>query len=387
LRAETPGCALCTHFNNAGASLMPMPVLQTVIDHLELEARVGGYEAAEQREDALAAVYATLARLVNAHADEIAVLENATRAFDLAVYGLGFRHGDRILIGRSEYISHQLAYQQLVERHGVVVEAVADDEDGRLSLAALANQFDERVRLVAVGHVATNSGVVHPVVEVGEFLRGTNATYLVDACQSAGQLPLDVGEIGCHILTATGRKYLRGPRGTGFLYVRQELLERLEPPFADVRGARLGPQSQVEFEPTGRRFETWEFAHAEKLGLGAAADYALHLGLDSIAGSVRERAVQLRQALSERPFIDLLEPIAEQSGLVTFAVRGRAAGDVKRALAGRRINVSVAHLSDTPARDAPLGNREWIRASAHYFNTEDEIALLTSALDAISEAR
>jgi selenocysteine lyase/cysteine desulfurase len=366
------------HFNNAGASLMPRPVIEAVAAHLELEAAIGGYEAAERKALAIETVYVSLAQLIGATPDEIAVTENATRAFDLAFYSLNFNEGDRILVGSSEYISHRLAYRQIEIRCGAIVEPIPTDETGKLALNALAEMLDERVRLVSLGHISTNSGLVEPVHEVGALLRGSAVLYLVDACQSIGQRSLDVRAINCDILTATGRKYLRGPRGTGFLYVRKELLESLEPPFADVRGAALS-DGGIRYVPSGQRFESWECNVAAKLGLGAAAAYAQAVGLEAIAKTVAERGRSLRQALATLD-ADVLEPEAEPSGLVTFALPRHAAEAVKKHLAARAINVSVSNICETPMRPAPNSHEQWIRASAHYFNHQADCDALMSAI-------
>lgn len=380
LRAETPGCTHRVHFNNAGAALMPQPVIDSVIDHLRLESKIGGYEAAEQRRGDLDQAYDAAARLIGADPNEIAFTENATRAFDLALFAIPFARGDRILVGAGEYISHQLAYQRVAAQSGVSIEAVPEDDAGRLSMNDFIDLLDDRVRLVALGHIGTNSGAVQPVAEVGAIVRDTDALFLVDACQSMGQLPVIVEKVGCHLLTATGRKYLRGPRGTGFLYVRESLLDLLEPPFPDVRGARLTAGGDVEFVPSAKRFETWESNYAARLGLSTAITYALEIGLEAIAGEIASITASLREALATLDHVTVLEGVHERSGLATFAVEGATPESVRAHLQSRRVNVSVSRLSDTPHRRAPWGHHDWVRASAHYFNNERDVDALVTAV-------
>jgi cysteine desulfurase / selenocysteine lyase len=383
-RADTPGCAEVAHFNNAGSALPPQPVTDAVIAHLQREARIGGYEAAAEAHERLDAVYDELAALLGCDADEVAVVENATRAWDMAFYGLPFAAGDRILCARAEYESNVIAFLQIARRTGATVEYVPNDEHGQLSLDALREMVDERVKLIAVTHVPSNGGLVNPVEEIGAVARDAGITYLVDACQSVGQLPVDVRAIGCDVLSATGRKYLRGPRGTGMLYVRRELIGQIEPPLLDLHAARWVAEDRYEIRPDAKRFENWEYYVAGKLGLGAAARYARDFGLEAIADRVGALAARLRDGLAEVDGVDVHDLGLRKCGIVSLTVDGVDATDVQEALAQRAINVSVnpRHytLFDMRARDLP----DLVRASVHYYNSEDEVDVLVDALAAIA---
>lgn len=379
VRAETPGCSEVVHFNNAGAALQPRPVLDAVIEHLELEARSGGYEAATLVTERLAASYDSLARLLGANPGEIAYAENATRAWDLAFHSIPFRRGDRILTTSSEYASNAIAFLLAVKRHGVTVEVIPDAPTGQLSLEALADLLGKGgVRLVAINHVPTYDGLINPAAEVGALAREAGALFLLDACQTVGQLDLDVTEIGCDILSGAGRKYLRGPRGTGFLYVSDEIVEELEPPMLDLRGASwTGPES-LEISKGAQRFETWERSVAGQLGLGAATDYALAIGMREIERRVLALGALLRSTLREVPGVTLLDRGVRQCGIVTFVFYDSVASEVKRRLADQKINVQVTE--QTYRYDAGVAPAPRLRASAHYYNTRDEIDHLANAL-------
>ena len=380
VRADTPGCTQVVHLNNAGASLCPQPVLDAMIDYLHLEARVGGYEAVFLAADAIAAATASIARLVGASTGEIAFADSATRAWDQIFYALPFAPGDRILTHRVEYASNYLAMLQVSGRTGAVIEIIPSTETGEVDVDALTAMLDERVRLVALTHVPTSGGLVNPVAAVGAALAGTGIPYLLDACQSVGQLPIDVATIGCDFLTTTGRKFLRAPRGTGFLYVASEWIGRLEPEVIDLRSAEWTAPNAYTLRSDARRFEQWERSYAGFLGLGAAADYALALGLDSIWARVRMLADALRERLRALPEVTLHDQGREQGGIVTFSVAGHDADAVTAAAHARGINIWATPASTARLDFDPRGIDAVARASVHYFNTEAELDRLCAAL-------
>ena len=382
-RAETPGCAGVLHFNNAGAALMPSPVLAAQVDHLQLEAEAGGYEAAAATQDRFSNTYDAIARLLGCAAREVALMENATLAWDMAFHAIEFAPGDRILTSEAEYASNYIAYLQVARRTGAVVEPVPSDNSGQLDLAALDAMIDGRVKLISITHVPTNGGLVNPAAEVGRRARAASIPYLLDACQSAGQIVLDVDAIGCDMLTATGRKYLRGPRGTGFLYVREDFLERLEPPFLDLRAATWETPERYVMRSDARRFENWEFNHAAVIGLGVAVDYALSWGIEAIERRVVALAGELRRRLAAIPAVALHDLGARRCGIVAFTVEGVTADEVSTALAKRKMNVLVSRAPSTLLDMTRRGLAEVVRASVHYYNTSEEIERFCEAVEAL----
>jgi cysteine desulfurase / selenocysteine lyase len=372
-RAETPGCAHVTHLNNAGSALPPAAVVDAVVGHLLREAEIGGYEAAAERREAWEHTYDALARLVGGSRDEIAVVENATRAWDMAFYAFRFSPGDRILTGRAEYASNWIALQQVAARTGAVVEVVPDDEHGQFDVAALEKLLDERVKLVSVVQAPAHSGLINPVAVIGRLTRAAGVPLLLDACQAVGQLPIDVEALGCDVLSATGRKFLRGPRGTGFLWVRRSLIEHLEPPLLDLHAAEWLPDGGYRIREDARRFENWEAYYAGKIGLGVAADYALTVGLDEIAERVQALAADLRDRLGELTRVDVHDRGLLLGGTVTFTVAGRTGDEVKAALAAERINVSISPASYARLQLNDGGEPRLVRASVHYYNTAEEL--------------
>jgi len=382
-RRDTPGCAHVAHFNNAGSALSPTQVTDAVIGHLRLEARIGGYEAAAAAREAIERPYAAIAELIGCHPEEIAVVENATRAWDMAFYSLAFQPGDRILTAHAEYASNVIALLQVAQRTGAVVEVVDDDEYGQLDVGDLDRRLQAPgapVKLVAITHVPTQGGLVNPAAAIGRLTRATGVPYLLDACQSVGQLRVDVQEIGCDLLSATGRKFLRGPRGTGFLYVSRQMIETLEPPFLDLHAATWTAPDSYEIRPDARRFENWETNVAAKIGLGVAVDYALSYGIDAIQARVLGLADRLRQRLAQHPGVTVHDQGQRRCGIVTFAVEGVPAAAVKRHLSRSDVNTSVASVGSAQFDFPGRGLTDLVRASVHYYNTDDEIPKLCDAL-------
>ena len=379
-RRDTPGCEGVVHLNNAGAALMPRQVLDAMVGHLERESTVGGYEAAADAHEQVEHVYDAIARLLNCSRSEVAIVENATRAWDMAFYSFAFEPGDRILSSAAEYESNSLAFLQVRRRTGARVEIVPSDASGQVSVEALEDMLDDRVRLISLTHVPTNGGLVNPAAEVGRVARRHGIPFMLDACQSAGQLPLDVEEIGCDILSATGRKYLRGPRGTGFLYVRGSLIGQLEPPFIDLHAAEWISRDEYRIRPDARRFENWETNYAAKIALGVAVDYALDWGIGPIWDRVRELGQTLRDRLAQLPKVRVLDVGAVRCGIVSFAVEGIDGAEVQRRLRADGINVSVSPRRYTRIDMEDRGLAEVIRASVHYYNTESEIDRLVERL-------
>ena len=372
-RQDTQGCEQVLHFNNAGAALMPKQVLDAVTGHLRLEAEIGGYEAAESAHSAVEHVYDAACRLIGCERDEIAIIENATRAWDMAFYSLPFKSGDRILTSVSEYASNYIAFLQIAQQTGAVVEVIPNDDHGQVSVKALRELIDERVKLIAITHVPTNGGLVNPAIEIGKIAQQAEILFLLDACQSVGQLPIDVQAIGCDMLSATGRKYLRGPRGTGFLYVRRGILGQLEPPFLDLHAAKWVTKDRYEIRADARRFENWETNYAGKIGLGVAIDYALAWGLENIWARVSHLASTLRTCLSRVAHVQLHDQGVQKCGIVTFTIGERDPQEIRSKLAQEKMNVSVSLAEQSRLDMDKRGLASVVRASVHYYNNQEEI--------------
>jgi selenocysteine lyase/cysteine desulfurase len=381
LRAETPACADLIHFNNAGAALMPNAVMDAVTGHLELERRIGGYEAAAAAQRDLDDFYAAFADLLGCATDEIAYIENATRAWDMAFYAIPFKEGDRIVTAEAEYASNYIAFLQMARRRGVKIEVVRSDDSGAVDVGELERIVKAGgVRLIAITHVPTQGGLVNPAAEIGRIARANGVLYLLDACQSVGQMPVDVGDLQCDMLSGTGRKFLRGPRGTGFLYVRKGILDQLEPPFLDMQAAEIDPSGGYRMAAGAMRFENWESFIAGRVGLRAAVRYPLAIGLPASRERANALGDGLRTELARIPGITVQDLGREKCGIVTFTKEGEAPDIIKRRLGEQRINVSVSRARYATLDLGKRGLPAVVRASVHYYNTSDEIGRFCDVL-------
>ncbi|MCK1343432.1 aminotransferase class V-fold PLP-dependent enzyme [Bradyrhizobium sp. CW11] len=373
IRRDTPAASRLAYLHNAGAALMPAPVVAAMKEHIDLESEIGGYAAADREARRLESVYGSVARLLNAAPDEIALMENATVAWQMAFYALPFSKGDRILTAEAEYAANYVAFLQVANRTGVAIDVVPSDASGELDVDALERMIDERVKLIAITWVPTNGGLVNPAAAVGKIARAHGIPYLLDACQAVGQMVVDVEAIGCDMLSGTGRKFLRGPRGTGFLYVGRKMLQRLEPPMIDHFAAPWVSRDAFRLRDDARRFETWENNYAARLGLGAAVDYALDIGISPIERRCRMLADRLRGGLASIRGIRVRDLGRAPGAIVSFTVEGYEAEAVVSDAAAAGITIGASDPSSTRIDAEIRSLPPVVRASPHYYNTDAEI--------------
>lgn len=372
VRADTPACRDLIHFNNAGAALPPTCVVESVVEHLRSEAALGGYEAQDATAAARARTYAATARLLNCSPGEVAMTTGASEAWWRAFQSVPLVPGDRVLACRAEYNSNAFALIQ-AEGAGVVVDIVPDDVYGQIDLDALASMLDERVKLVTLTHAPTSGGLVNPAEAVGALVKEHGALYLLDACQSAGQRVLDVEQLHCDFLALAGRKFVRGPRGTGALYVRGSAMAGLnDPTFIDSHSAEWVREDKYALAPGATRYELFESSIAAQIGLGVAIEYALAVGIAEIQERVTSLAVRLRKLLVGLDRVRVHDQGRERSGIVLFGVEGT---DVRELVAGLRANAVNTSAASSQTSQLDLGARgidAGVRASVHYYNTEAE---------------
>lgn len=384
LRADTPGCYEKIHFNNAGCSLAPQIIIDTIKDYLNREARTGGYELAAFMEDKINGFYTAVASLLNCRKENIAFATSATDAYAKALSSIPFATGDIILTTENDYVSNQIQFLSLQKRFGIEIIRAENTATGEADLTSVSDNIKKHhPKIVSVTQVPSSQGMIQPVEEIGNICREHDIIYFVDACQSAGQLELDVNKIHCDFLSATMRKFMRGPRGTGFLFISDKALQAgLEPLMIDMRGADWTEDNVYQPLPDGRRFEFVEISYALLLGAARAVNYALDIGLKNIADRNAMLCSYARQKLQALP-LQLMDRGSKLSSIITLHAERLPVAVLKEELHKRNINTSMA-TTKFARLDLNYKNVDAIlRISPHYYNTTEEIDMLTAAIDEI----
>ena len=390
-RKETDGCSNVIHLNNAGAGLMPNVVTQSQLDHIKLEAEIGGYEASALRSAAIREFYVEAANLFNCKPTNIAFTASATDSYTRALSSIPFKHGDIILTDNDDFVSNQIQFLSLQKRLGTKIVRMQNASIGGVDLNDLEEKLQKhQPRLLAITHIPTNSGLVQPVKEIAKVFADYSKSfpektwYILDACQSAGQMKIDVEELKCDFLSVTGRKFLRGPRGTGILFISDKALASgLEPMFIDMRGAEWIEKDMYKPRPDAMRFEDWEFAYSTVLGTKVAIEYCRNIGEEKIWRQIKLLSGLMREELSSIDKVKVLDRGPEVSGLVTFTVSGSNPKYIVDELLKRRINVVPSYRA-FGVIDFDEKGIDWaIRASPHYYNTKSEIEIFIESVKEI----
>jgi selenocysteine lyase/cysteine desulfurase len=390
-RNDTEGCKNVIHLNNAGSGLMPNIVTQVQLDHIKLESEIGGYEASALMASEVQNFYIQCAKLFNCKPTNIAFTASATDAYTRALSSIPFKEGEVILTDNDDFVSNQIQFLSLQKRFGVKIVRVNNAIIGGVDLNDLEEKLKKhKPKLLAITHIPTNSGLVQPVLDIAKIYdnytqQNPNKTwYILDACQSAGQMKLDVTDLKCDFMSITCRKFLRGPRGTGALYISDKALDAgLEPMFIDMRGAEWKRKDEYQQQPTAIRFEDWEFAYSTVLGTASAIEYCLNIGEDKIWEQVKFLSSNLRNQLSQIDRIKVLDKGPEVGGLVTFYVQGSEPRYIVSELLKQKINV-VPSFRAFGIIDFDEKGVDWaIRASPHYYNTTEELDIFIESIKKI----
>ncbi len=382
IRKDTPHCTDKLFFNSAGSSLMPTVVVEKVKEYLEEERQLGGYKVKDLRNEEIEDFYNQVSTLINCEPHNIAFAHDATDAYAKALSSIDFKAGDKIITSNDDYISNQINFLSLQKRYGIEILRGNNLENGDLDLDHFEKLIQEsNPKLVAITHIPTNSGLIQDVEAIGEMCEEYDRLYLVDACQSVGQIPVDVRKIKCDFLSTTGRKYLRGPRGTGFLFVSDKLLQAGHAPlFIDMRGANWTDKDSYEARGDAKRFETWESPYALIIGLKEAIKYANAIEIKAIDEYNKKIVGDLKRLLSSLTGVNQFDKGSTTCSLVTFTKEGKSLQEIEDWLTNHKIFYSISDIGSARIDFAKKGVDWAIRLSPHYFNTSEEIERVTEII-------
>jgi len=382
-RNLTPGLRGRIHLDNCGSALMPTPVIDTMQNALQRDATFGGYVAQEQQEGALEAGYSSLARLLGGEVSDYAFVGSAVDGWTKAFYSLPLQAGDNIITAYNEYCSNYIAFLQVKKTRGVEIRVARQAPTGGIDLAHLQSLIDNRTALISISHMPSSSGEINQVEDVGKIARAAGVLYQLDACQSVGHVPVDVDRVGCDILTGTSRKFLRGPRGIGFLYVNQKARSVMEPVVLTNQSAEWSSAEEYSLRDDARVFEAWERSVINQLGFSAAIDYLLELGVDAATQQIAKNAAYLRKRLPDVKNVTIECPPGAVSAIITFNIAGRLPSDVKSILEDQHIAVKTASVVHTRLDMEHRGIESAVRVSPHYYTTTEDMDLFLTALEAL----
>ncbi len=372
-------------FNSASSSLPPKSVVEVITEYLVEEQQVGGYTIEDDRANAIANFYIQAAKLLNCKPQNIAFAYNATDAFSKALLSIDFEKGDVIITSDDDYVSNHFQFIALQKRIGVKVIRIKTLENGDLDISHFKEVVvTKQPKLVAVTHVPTNSGLVQDVTSIGRICANYNILFLLDACQSVGQLVVDVQDIQCDFLVVTGRKWLRGPRGTGILYVSDRVLNAGMYPFSiDGNGGIWYKANDFKIIETAQRFELFESSKALVVGFAEALHYLNAIGIERISERNKQLITALRTNLNAIKGVNLYDRGSVTSSILTFRKEGKSLEDIQNALKAHSIFHSV---SSKPWGVIDFNKKgvDWvIRLSPHYFNTIKEIDRVSEIIESI----
>lgn len=383
VRTDTPGLSSRIHLDNCGSSLVPRAVVEALQAHLELETRVGGYVAQEQQSEQLAAVYRSLARLLGGQPTDYAFVGSAVDGWSKAFYSIPLGPSDNIVTAYNEYCSNFVSYLQRAKRDGVEIRVARPTAEGTLDLDHLASLIDANTKLISLAHIPSSNGQAAPVYEIGKIAKSRNILFLLDACQSTGQRPVNFEEIGCDMATGTGRKFLRGPRGTGYVYINEKARSVVDPVVLTNQAAAWTEDNAYELRSDAGIFEAWERSCMNQLGFGAALDYLLDLGVKKSTDRLSILSGHLREGLAAMAQVTPTCPVGADGAIITFNKAGWQAEDIKAEMAKHDIGVQVSRIVHERLDMGARGLETAVRISPHYYNTIEELDRFLNVLEGV----
>ncbi len=383
------------YLDSAATSQKPRAVLDAERNFLERRNSAvhrGAHTLAAAATEDFEEARATVAAFVSADPGEVVWTSNATEGINLVAYALSnaafgdgdpslaIGPGDELVVTELEHHANLIPWQQLARRTGAILRHLPVDDEGALRLDLLGEVITDRTRVVAVSHVSNVLGIVNPIAELVAAARQVGAMVVLDACQSAPHIPLDVHALDVDVAVFSGHKML-GPTGVGVLYGKRALLERL-PPFL-TGGSMISTVTldRAEFLPPPQRFEAGTQRVSQAIGLAAAVRYLEGIGMPRIAAHDRRLGALLVAGLGAIRGVRVLgSTTAERVGLAGFDLEGVHPHDLGQFLDDQGIAIRVGHHCAQPLHRR-LGLSASARASAALYTTDDEVERFLVAVD------
>lgn len=378
---------MAKYFNNAGAGLMSENTFNTIIQHIQEERIEGAIKAANNKKGETEDFYAIAAKMLNADKSEIAFIDSASRGWNLVIYGMEVNENSTIITLESEYGTNLLAIRDVVNKTKCKLIIIKCDISGHFSMNDIEAALKNPNPILAVSHVAAQGSIINPVVELGELAKKYSALYIVDGCQAVGQLVVDVKKILCHAYITAGRKWLRGPRGTGILYIKND--KRLRTPIVDLASASLVFDYQhkpidITIRSDARQYELWEKNIANLLGLRTAIYEYLEFGMEKASAIISQKANLIRKAIIKNEKLQLVGDAESLSGTSAFYLKNPVEEEkVKALFENSGFTISCVCDWDCPIFFPQNGAIYIFRVSVHYYTDENDISEICELINHI----
>ena len=385
-RAETPGATTIVHLNAAGAGLPPRVVTETVIDHLAREASIGPHWAAAKAQDRLNGVRAAVADLLQCRPHNVAFGGSAGLMWAMAFLAMPMKRRSRVLVARSEWAGNILNLMKRRLDDAIEIETMpVDERTGRIDVERVAALIDERTAAICLPLVASGSGVRQPVELIAALPRPDDCLLFVDAAQAVGRMPVGMAKTGADVLVAPSRKWLRGPRGEAIMALSDRALERIgDPPVLSQAGSSWTSIDNYTTRTDARRFETYEFSVASRLGLGAAIEHGLRHGIENIRSVIRARITRIHAGLTAIPGVTIFEENAAEPAFLTFTTDALLPAELNDYLAEANIAAAVVDRDYARADLEARGLAAVNRVAPHAYSSEEDVDRFLDAVSAAS---
>ena len=371
------------NFNNAGASKNPEFVVNRIKEYLDEEVIFGGYYAAEKNKKHIINFYKNLSFLINCHESEISFVPSSTYGWNFFLDSVNLEKGDNIIIFDNEYGNNFLS---LLKKKNVEIRVSEIDTNGKICLSNLKKKIDKKTKIICVCHIASQSGNIQNVEEICKVSKKLNnkIIFLLDACQSIGHIKIDVKKINCDVMVGSGRKYLRGPRGTGFMYIKDSIKKNIRPSIFDSRSCVLKKMKTILYKKN--LFETFEFPPALIIGLSESLSYLNKLGIKKIEKKIKNLSIYFRKKIKKINSVTVYENPLLLSGINTISVEKKPVEKIHKYLLKKKILTSICTTSTSYHHFEKMNVKKLLRISFHHYNTRKEIDYLVEVLNDLAKS-